>query len=120
MPVFTDIPRQILQPGESPEERHKLIHTAAWTILACLHETPCWILKAKINLTSTNCGYSHHFSKWGLDRNPGQHRLLMLPCSRVLTSEGTIWIAEKITGARLRVSLEEISVILQKIQCTLI
>lgn len=41
-------------------------------------------------------------------------------CSRVLTSEGKIWIAEKITGARLTVSLKEISVVLHKIQCALI
>lgn len=40
MPVFTDIPRQIFEPGESPEERRKLIHTVAGTIFACLHETP--------------------------------------------------------------------------------
>lgn len=74
MPVFPDIPGQILQPGESPEERHKLIHTAAWTIFACLHKAPRWILKTKINLTSTNCGYSHHLSKRGLDRNPERRR----------------------------------------------
>lgn len=120
MPVFTDIPRQIFQPGESPEERHKLIHTAAWTIFACLHETPRWILKTKINLISTNCGYPHHLSKRRLDRNPKQHRLPMLRAAEFWPQKVKIWTVKKIAGARLTVSLEEIGVVLHKIQCALI
>lgn len=44
-----------------------------------------------------------------------QHRV-----QEICLQKGKIWIAEKITGVGLTVSLEEISVVLHKIQCALI